>query len=555
MRRAALVAAATLLLVGTTGALVVAAAPAPSPAPALDATQVLVLRTGSTTPQDVLDALAGLRSAPGRDGGVALLAHAGRLDDVLEAAIADPALDVNVLDEADVAGAVAAVSPPQPDAGQLWIVSPGSAPGAADLGVVVMYGTSVAEDHDVATLTSDSTRRDGVVVAEDLLPTMRALAGLPDAGAGGAVIRPVDAPVPLDLLDRYVANRRMSVPIQTAAGLFVTFGGLLCVALLAARGRVPPWLSSLGAWIAISVVPLALSLLLAGHLPTLSYATVLPAVVGGTLLGTAAFVPVARARGTMTALAWMGAATLAVFALEAALGWTAALFTFLGGTQLDGGRFYGLPNVDIGLLVGASVIAAQGLHRTAPGVALIAAVALFAGLPFAGANLGAAVTLAATAGLWWGLRDGRGAIVTALGCLAAAGTGLVVVLLLNRYLPGPPTHIANFVEGQSDGVVPTIAHRLRTGIDLIARNPFAIVPVIGVPATLLAVLRPADPIRASFAQHPGWREALLTILWGSVVAYLANDTGAAALGLGFGTALGGLLFVSLRDRPWMMVAT
>jgi hypothetical protein len=34
--------------------------------------------------------------------------------------------------------------------------------------------------------------------------------------------------------------------------------------------------------------------------------------------------------------------------------------------------------------------------------------------------------------------------------------------------------------------------------------------------------------------------------------YAANDTGAAALGLGFGTALGALLFVSLRDRPWMM---
>jgi hypothetical protein len=59
-------------------------------------------------------------------------------------------------------------------------------------------------------------------------------------------------------------------------------------------------------------------------------------------------------------------------------------------------------------------------------------------------------------------------------------------------------------------------------------------------------------VAASFAQHPGWREALLTILFGSVVAYVANDTGAAALGLGFGTALGALLFVSLRDRPWMM---
>jgi hypothetical protein len=542
VRRAALVAAAALLLVG--GASGGAHAQGP------DARNVLVIRTGPTTLRHVLDALGELAFRPAGEGGVALLAHASRLDDVLAAASADPGLDVTVRDEADVAGAVQL--PEDLNGRQLWIVSPGSAPGASDLGVVVMFGGLITEKQEIPTLTSDSTRRVGVVVAEDLLPTMESMAGLPDAGSGGAVIRSVNAPVPLELMDRYVANRRMSVPIQTAAGLYVTFAGLLGVTLLAMRRRVPPWLSSLGAWIAIATVPLALALLLAGHLPTLSYATVLPAVIGGTLLGTAAFVPVGRARGTLDALAWMGAVVLAVVVLEAALGWTAAMFTFLGGTELDGGRFYGLPNVDIGLLLGASVFVASRLRRTADGVALIAAVALFAGLPFAGANLGAAVTLAATAGLWWGLRDRRGTIPTAIACVVAAGVGLVVVLLLNRFLPGPPTHITNFVEGQGDGVLSTVAHRLRTGLDLIARNPFAIAPVIGVPATLLAVLRPAAPVRASFDQHPGWREALLTILWGSVVAYVANDTGAAALGLGFGTALGGLLFVSLRDRPWMM---
>jgi hypothetical protein len=543
--RAALVAAAMV-------SLAVGASPAGAQTP--EGRHVLVIRTEPTTLPDMLDSLARLEPGPGGGGGVALLAHLGRLNDALGRASADPDLVVTIRNEAGAAGAV---DLPQDlvDAGQLWIVSSVSAPGAADLGIVVMWGTSVPEDRDVGTLTSDSTRRDGVVVAEDLPPTMRSLAGLPDTGGGGSVIRPVDESPPLGLYERYLANRRMSVPIQTAAGLYVTFAGLLCVGLLAARRRVAPWLSSLGAWIAIAVVPLALSLLLAGHLPTLSYATVLPALVGGTVLGTAAFVPVARARGTTAALAWMGGMTLILFVLEAALGWTAALFTFLGGTELDGGRFYGLPNVEIGLLLGAAVFLVHRLHRTEAGVAVIAAAALFAGLPFAGANLGAAVTLAATAGLWWGLRNGRGVIPTGLACLAAAGTALVVVLILNRVVPGPPTHLTDFVEGQSDGVLPTVAHRLRTGIDLISRNPFAILPVIGVPATMLAVFRPPEPLRASFAQHPGWREALLTILWGSVVAYVANDTGAAALGLGFGTALGGLLFVSLRDRPWMMVGT
>jgi hypothetical protein len=35
---------------------------------------------------------------------------------------------------------------------------------------------------------------------------------------------------------------------------------------------------------------------------------------------------------------------------------------------------------------------------------------------------------------------------------------------------------------------------------------------------------------------------------------VANDSGAAAIGLGFGTALGGLLYVSLTDAPAKMEA-
>jgi hypothetical protein len=496
-------------------------------------------------------------SALSARGGAALLAHAADLDDALDEAARVPGSTVAVQDLGSGPQALATLA----RAAQLgsdrdealWIVADGSGVPGDELGALVLVVPRWTPGDAPRALTSDSTRRDGVVVAEDIAPTVCELA-VATCDTGGAKIGTTDAPPPIDLHERYLANRRMSVPIQTAAGIFVTVAGLLGVALLVVRDRVPPWLGSLGAWIAISIVPLAVALLFVGHLDTLTYATVVTAAVGATAAACLAAAAVARRWGTMAALAALGAATILLFVLEAALGWTAAMFTFLGGTELDGGRFYGLPNVEVGLLLGASVYVAFLLHGTWAGIALIAGVALFAGLPFAGANLGAAVTLAAAAGLWWGLRDRRGPIPTAIGCLAAGGAGLAIVLVLNRVLPGPPTHITNFVEGQGVGVLTTVAHRLRTGLDLIARNPFAIVPVIGVPATMLAVLRPATPVRASFDLHPGWREALLTILWGGVIAYVANDTGAAALGMAFGTGLAGLLFVSLRDRPWMMEA-
>jgi hypothetical protein len=64
----------------------------------------------------------------------------------------------------------------------------------------------------------------------------------------------------------------------------------------------------------------------------------------------------------------------------------------------------------------------------------------------------------------------------------------------------------------------------------------------------VVVLRPPGAIRGSLERHGVWRDALLVILLASVVAYLANDTGPSAAGLGFAAALGGLLWVVLAEE-------
>ena len=51
----------------------------------------------------------------------------------------------------------------------------------------------------------------------------------------------------------------------------------------------------------------------------------------------------------------------------------------------------------------------------------------------------------------------------------------------------------------------------------------------------LVALRPPAAIPLAFDRHPVWQDAAVTIAAGSVVAYFVNDSGAAALGLGFGT--------------------
>jgi hypothetical protein len=403
-------------------------------------------------------------------------------------------------------------------------------------------------------LTSDSTGRNGVVTADDLVSTILEFSGEPVEGsarshASGSVIRFVEGSAPFELHERYLAMRRMSVPIQTAAGLYATVAGLLVIALLALRRRVSPRLARAGAWLAMSVPGLAVGLLAAGHLPTLSYATVVPFVIGVGVVGTVVFAPLAR-RDAFLPPAAIGSAVLAYFVIEAAFGWTAALTPFLGDSELGGGRFYGLPNVFIGLLVGASLYVASRLP-VVWGFVLIAAVALFAGLPFAGSNLGGAVTLFVAAGLWLPIRrrgrlDWRG-VGVATGVVIA---GTALVLIWHRFLTSVPTHVTRFEEtsGRSlAGVWRTFTDRLAVGWRLIVRNPLALVPVFGVPAALYAVVRPPASVRSSLVANPAWRDAMLVTLLAGLAAYVANDSGPAALGLAFGLGLGGLLYGSLIE--------
>jgi hypothetical protein len=89
-----------------------------------------------------------------------------------------------------------------------------------------------------------------------------------------------------------------------------------------------------------------------------------------------------------------------------------------------------------------------------------------------------------------------------------------------------------------------VVDRLGIGVRLIADSPFALVPVLGTLVLLPIVLRPPRAVAATFARSDAWRDAILVLVLGSIVAYLVEDTGAAALGFGFVLALSGLVAVS-----------
>jgi hypothetical protein len=217
-----------------------------------------------------------------------------------------------------------------------------------------------------------------------------------------------------------------------------------------------------------------------------------------------------------------------------------------GGGQLDGGRFFGMPNVEIGIVLGSAMFLAHRL-RVRSGVLLLAACALVTGSPWTGSNLGAAITLFAAAGMWLVIRHRRPWWVVVVVSGAITATGMAAISIMHRYLTDRPTHVTAFLEGTSSvgGLLDRFTGRLGIGWEQLTDTPLAAIPVVGTLVLLFVVLRPPAAIAMSFEGHDAWRDAVLVLLIGSVVAYLANDTGAAAVGFGFGFALSGLLGVSL----------
>jgi len=407
-----------------------------------------------------------------------------------------------------------------------------------------MFPTSGA----MHTLTSDTTQRTGVVSNEDVAPTILDFFGLPvPAEMKGQPIRVVDAPVPFGLHERYLAERQMHVPVGAASGIALAIIIIVGLVVFFRRDRIPSWTLAVGRWTCFAVPSLGVALLAAGHLPTLTYvwAGLLAAAITVLLpMAALAF----RRRGPLAPPFVFGLLVLAFFVFEALSGWYGTMFTFLGSTALDGGRFYGLSNVETGLLLGSALFVAASL-RPWKGFAVIVALALFAGLPGRAANLGAAVTIFAAAGLWLALRvRGRFGWKEAALAVLTVVVGTAVVLAAHRFLAGAPTHGTRFVEAVGSDPFQTISttlSRLEIGIRLLHRNPIGISYLIATPVLIWIVTMQSGGLRASFDHETRWRTAILVILWASVVGYFAEDTGVAAVGLGFAMALGGTLYLPL----------
>ncbi|MGH2723884.1 MAG: hypothetical protein ACRDI0_06395 [Actinomycetota bacterium] len=371
-------------------------------------------------------------------------------------------------------------------------------------------------------LTSDTTRRPGIVAEVDLAPTILSFLGEPiPEGITGSPIR-VEGEAPTALHERYVEYRTVVVPVGLAVLLFALAALVAGLVILFWPGAPARLAGAVAVWGLVGI-SFHVALLPGSWLPSFEPAAVVTAIlviglaVAAVALWSRRWSPVAP----VTVVAGTG---LALVAVDAALGWPALLTPLLGGSALDGVRFFGLGNSYAGLVLAGAVLVAAVLRPPA-GVALLVAAALFAGLPFLGADVGGALTLFVVAALWWALRvRGRLGPVEVAVTAAVAGAGVGILIVTHRLWP-VSAHLTTAV---SEGALGAFGHRLVLNYDATSATPAVWPALVMIPVAFLVAWRRWGPFAAPLRARPSWRDAVVVLAAGAMAGWLLNDT--------FGTA-------------------
>jgi hypothetical protein len=392
-------------------------------------------------------------------------------------------------------------------------------------------------------LTSDTTRTDGYVTSTDIAPTIieffaAAVPGsriaVPDQMIGQAIRSEgsVDPGAIESLAKRFpVVSSRRGPVIGFSLLAWVLAMGLV---VLVARRLAPLAVRLTG----LSVIYLPLLLLAGAALEPSQYPEMLLVMLGAPLL---AALTLAACRG-YRALAVGAAITVGAYALDAILGSPLSALSLLGPNPMLGVRFYGIGNelealLSVVIVGGIGAALAGFAPRLSPG--RCAVVFLVVGLVFAGifasgrfgADVGAAIDIP------------MGVAVAALVVTGGRRRWILLVILIPLVvlallaiadlLTGANSHFTRSVldAGGLHSLGDTAQRRLeQTARSFVRPILLVALPVVAI-AVLVAVLNRARLARW-VREVPAMRAALIGAVVATIVATLANDSGALLLEIG-----------------------
>jgi hypothetical protein len=386
-------------------------------------------------------------------------------------------------------------------------------------------------------LTSDTTRTNGYVLSTDIGPTVLEFFGLSvPSQMTGQAIRSEGSVDPGAIETR---GARMAV-VSTRRGPVIGYTLLawvlvLLLVVLASRGALAPAGVRL---IGLSVIYLPLLLLVGAGLEWTQYREMLVVMLGAPLLGAITLAALRDYRAVAVATG----ATVVAYALDAILGSPLSALSLLGPNPALGVRFYGIGN-ELEALLSVVIVGGigAGLAGFAPALSAgrSAVVFLLVGLFFAaifasgkfGADVGAAIDIpigVAVAALVISGRRRRWIFVVILIPLV-----LLALLALADLLTGANSHFTRSV--LDAGGFHSLGDTAQRRLEQTARSFVRPILLIALPVVAILVLVAAWR-RATLADWvrdvPAMRAGLIGAVVATVVATLANDSGALLLEIG-----------------------
>jgi hypothetical protein len=418
----------------------------------------------------------------------------------------------------------------------------------APKGIVIAISTpSAASDEPIpigiagkgydGDLTSDTTRTNGYVLSTDIAPTILEFFGLsvPDEMTGQG-IRTEGSVDPGAIETR---GARMAV-VSTRRGPVIGYTLLAWVlatllVVLLTRGA----LASLGVrLLGLSVVYLPVFLLVGAALEPSQYPEMLVVMIGAPLLAALTLAALRDYR----ALAVASAITVGAYALDAILGSPLSALSLLGPNPALGVRFYGIGN-ELEALLSVVIVGGIGAGlagfapRLSPGrsavvflvIGLVCA-GIFASGKF-GADVGAAIDFpmgVAVAALV--VTGGRRRWIFLVILVPLV---VVALLALADLLTGANSHFTRSV--LDAGGLHSLGDTAQRRLEQTARSFVRPILLVALPLVAIAVLV-ATWRRATLASWvrdvPAMRAALIGAVVATIVATLANDSGALLLEIG-----------------------
>ncbi len=381
-------------------------------------------------------------------------------------------------------------------------------------------------------LTSQTTRTDGLVSAIDIAPTLLAWDGRPIPGAMTG--EPIRTGAALDLAAiQSIRDRGLVVKGRRYPALGALLGGWALLALgglAVAGGRGMRWAVRTGALGVLWVLPVLL---------------VTAAIAPSAPVEVAVVAVAALALGALTAalVRWPagplvpGAVTLAAYTVDLAFGSPLIVRSLLGSNPLGGSRFYGIGNELEALLpvlalaavaAGASLVG-TGRHGTRLAAAYAAAgvaLAFVLGWSHLGADVGGVLTVgagfavAAVLALPGALTWRRAALA-----LLVPVAGLVALALLD-VVTGGEGHFAHLVlrSGHGQAFGDALSRRLQLAWDALNAGFMPLAAAVAL-ALIAAGIWRRDALLAGVPSGDAWRAALAGCATVAIVGALANDSG------------------------------